>query len=292
MHDLTASDLGAAVGVDPYRSPLRVYAEKAGEIRADGESNIMRRGRWLETAALEALREELPGWRIERANVYLRDPEVRLGATPDALAEDPEHPERLINVQVKVVARPTYERDWADDRTPLAYQLQTLAEGFLLDADRSLLVALVIDTYSADVVVREIARHAGAEQRIREIAAEFWENIATGRRPAPDYGKDGETLAAMFPPRPDVAPLDLGTDNRMLTLLDERRDLKTELKACEEDLAKIDAEIVDKLKGATSATAGEWRISRKIEERRAYTVAASSRAVLRVRQIEEKEKAA
>ena len=289
--DLTASDIGAVIGVDPYRSALRVYAEKAGEIGAEGETNIMRRGRWLEAATLEALREELPGWRIERAGVYLRDPDVRLGGTPDALAEDPEHPERLLNVQMKVVSRPAYERDWADG-PPLGYQLQTLAEGFLLDADRSLLAALVIDTYSADVFVHEVPRHAAAEQKIREIAAEFWQNIAAGRRPVPDYGKDADTIAAMFPRQEPGKVLDLTGDNRLIEILPQREFLKDRIDGDRKQLEALDAEVKYKLGDAETAELPGWRLTFREEHRKEYTVAASSRRVLRVKQIEQKDRAA
>ena len=287
--DLTASDLGAAIGVDPWKSQLGVYAEKSGLVLPAQENAAMARGRWLEAAVVAALREECPGWDIRfPVGVYLRDPDCRLGATPDCIAEDPDEP-GLINIQLKVVSRPVFERDWSFDNgsgdhgAPFGYRLQTLAEGYLLDARKSLLAALVIDTYTAELVLVDVPRHEAAEERVRQLAVEFWENIAAGRRPAPDYHRDAETVNAMFPPDSAVpAPLDLSSDNRIHTLLEQRAKLKAEIKADSEVLEALDAELVDKLKGATAAFTTAWKITRRLEERKGYTVAPSSRAMLRV----------
>ena len=84
-NDLTASDMGAAVGDSPFKTQLELYAEKTGHLQPKSETPVMRRGRLLEPVAVSMLREEHPDWDIRYPlNLYLRDPELRLGATPDA----------------------------------------------------------------------------------------------------------------------------------------------------------------------------------------------------------------
>jgi predicted phage-related endonuclease len=280
--DLTASDLGAVAGIDRYRTPLRIFREKRGEVPVDPENNIMRRGRWLEPAVIFALREKHPDWTIEPAGFYIRDASIRLGATPDVIANG------TINVQLKVITRPAFERDWADNGAPLTYILQTVCEGMLLDAERSILAALVLDTYSADLVVRDVPRHAGAEAHIRDIAVRFWDNVEAGRPPLPDYSRDREILERMYPPRPELESLDLSTDNRIRELLDTRSRLKGEIKAAGELCDQVDAEIIDKLKGAPAARCDGWRLSWKEEHRAEYTVKESTRRVLRITETKEK----
>lgn len=284
--DLTASDVGAAIGMDPYKSPLALYAEKTGMILPQGDNAATTRGRWFEPAVVAASRETFPGWDFRYPlGLYLRDPETRLGATPDAAAEDPENP-GLINVQLKTVTRFVFERDWSDDRAPLNYTLQTLAEGFLMDASRSILAALVFDAYTCELVVRDVPRHAAAEARICAIAQNFWQNIAAGRRPAPDYSRDAETIAAMFPKQEPGKVLDLGDDNRLPWLLSARVDFKAALDKAATNIEAIDTEIKAKLGEAEAAELPGWRLTWKAEERKAYTVAASSRRVLRVKQLD------
>jgi putative phage-type endonuclease len=277
--DLTASDIGAAVGLDPYKSPLKLYAEKTGLLMPDGDNPSMRRGRWLEAAVLEAIRDQHPDWEVRPAKVYLRDEELRLGATPDAIAATDEP--GLTNIQCKVVARPAYERDWGEG-PPMNYQLQTLTEGMMLDAARSFVAALVIDTYTAELYLHRVPRHEGAEAKVRGIAAEFWANVAAGKRPAADYKQDAETVAAMFPQSVAEPVLDLAGDNALAVLLPHREVLKEMIAEDMKRLEAMNTEIKDKLGKAERATLPGWQISWKTEKRDGYTVAPSTRRVLRV----------
>ena len=61
---VTASDVGAIFGLHPYKTPLRLWADKTGVNLEDVENAAMRRGRWLEAAVLSACREQHPEWQI------------------------------------------------------------------------------------------------------------------------------------------------------------------------------------------------------------------------------------
>jgi putative phage-type endonuclease len=285
---LTASDIGAVVGVDPFKTPFQVYLEKTGASPA-GDNAAMRRGRFFEGAAIEYLKEEFPTVRIIRPNVFVCDRELELGATPDALLEDPDDP-GLVNVQIKVVNARSF--DLWEGVPPLGYQLQVTAENMLLDAKRGILAVLVISSYDAEIHLFDIPRHAAAEQRIREIAAEFWGNMRAGRRPAPDYGRDAETIAAMFPRAEPGKVLDLTGDNRLDGLLFERSVQKILLGTTAQKIETIDAEIKDKMGDAETGELPGWRITWKNETRRAYSVPEKTNRVLRVKQIDEREQAA
>ncbi|WP_167523849.1 YqaJ viral recombinase family protein [Terribium terrae] len=279
--DLTASDIGAVAGVDHFKSPLRVYAEKTGMIGGEAENDAMRRGRWLEAAVIEAMRETYPTWDLRRAGVYLRDTEIRMGATPDAVAEDPAEP-GIINIQCKVIARPVYEREWENDKAPLKYALQTISEGVLLNSRTNLVAALVIDTYTAQLVVDEVPRHPDAENKVRTIVQQFWSNVAAGRQPAVDYACDAEVIAAMYPASVPAKIIDLSTDNFLPALLAERADIKVREKADKERVEEIDTEIKSKMGDAEEATLPGWKLTWKTQQRKQYTVAASTQRPLRV----------
>lgn len=265
-NDLTCSDIGAARGVDPFRSPLQIYGEKTGRLMPQAENNLMRRGRWMEGAALIAFKELRPGWRIVPAGIYLRDTECRLGGTPDAIAEDPDDKHQLVNVQFKTVTRTAYERDWPEpDGAPLGYILQTLGEGYLLNASRSILACLVLDTYSADMVFRDVPRHAQAEAVVKKTATDFWANVAAGVVPKADYTRDAEIIAGLYPPDgPEEPPRDLSGSNRLPALLEEREQLQGVLGGHEARKKAIDAEIVEALAGSKVGTLPGWRILRKM----------------------------
>src|SRR5512146_346599 len=81
--DVTASAEPAIHGLHPYVSALRLYIEKQGlvELPDKPDGGPLRRGRILESAVAAAVAEQKPDWRIEKANEYFRDPDLRLGCT-------------------------------------------------------------------------------------------------------------------------------------------------------------------------------------------------------------------
>jgi predicted phage-related endonuclease len=288
--DLTASDLGAWLGVDRFKSRLQLYAEKTMKQPPKPDNAAMQRGRWLEAAVLSAVREKTGWTNVEQARHYLRDPDIRLGATPDALHFHPQGPPT--NIQCKVVSRPVYERDWANG-PPLGYMLQTLCEGMLLNAEGSIIAALVIDTYTAELFMHPVPRHAAAEARIRALAVEFWSDVAAGKKPPIDFTRDADVIAAMFPQSTPEPVLDLSGDNRLPDLLDARRIAKQEIADHEAALATIDTEIKAKLGEAERAELPGWKLSWKTQTRKEYIVPASTHRVLRVTStVEEEEEAA
>lgn len=268
---LTASDIGAVAGVDQYKTPLRVYAEKLTNIDAE-ESPIMRRGRMFEAAAIEYLREDHEDWQLSRPAAFYIDVDHKLGATPDLLAECEKR--GRINIQIKTVSAPVFE-SW-DGKPPTGYVLQTVCENLLTNADEGILAVLAVSAYAAELHEFPVPRHKGAEKRICDIARQFWANVKKGVVPRPDYRMDGDVLAKLYQPDIEVeTPLDLTGDNRILEVLEQREALKASIKEHEADVKAFDAEIIHKLGGATLATVNGWKITNKLTHRKEYTVAAA-----------------
>lgn len=275
--DLTCSDLGAVAGVDEYRSPLAVYAEKRGLIIPE-ETPIMRRGRWFESAAVAALHETLDGWTFERPHAYYREVETRLGGTPDLFGFPPSG--ELVNIQIKTVAGPSFEA-W-QGTPPMSYQIQTAAEAYLVDAARSLLAVLVVTTYGAELELFDVPRHAAAEEKCRELARGFWRNMDAGLMPSPDYRRDGDIIAALNPEHVKDKVADFSADNRLHEILPRRADLKAQIKAATEEVETIDAELRDKLGDAERGELPGWKLSLKLQHRKESISPAWSGRVLRV----------
>lgn len=278
--DLTASDIGAVAGVDEHRTALRVFLEKSGQAIANPENDAMRRGRWLEPAVIAAVREEHADWDVKPARVYLRDGELRLGATPDALVLDPAR-SGVGNLQLKVVARPVFERDWADGQVPLKFQLQTLTEAMLADAEWCAVAALVIDVYSAELVIRDVPRHAAAEARIRRMAEVFWNMVASGSAPAPNYAHDGELIKQLYA-KAGGAPKDLSGDERVAQLCEEQLSWSRRKHNAEAALETVNAELCAILGNAERAEHPDFNISWKLQSRKETLLPATSFRVLRI----------
>lgn len=281
LHDITASEIGGLAGVDEYKSPLRIWAEKTGLATGPEDNAAMRRGRWLEPAVAKAIIDTYPDWTIQPASVYLRDPTLRLGATPDYIGTRPDR-EGVGNIQCKVVARPVFEREWADGRAPLKYQLQSITEAMLLNADWNIVAALVIDTFTAELVIDEVPRHPPAEGRIKELVKEFWKMVEAGLQPPTNFKLDSDLVKALHPKGGKEPALDLSANNRFPILAGRREVLTTERKAVEAELKEIDTEICAALGDHDAGDHPDYSVTWKLQHRAEYVSPATSYRVLRV----------
>ncbi|WP_166306369.1 YqaJ viral recombinase family protein [Bradyrhizobium sp. 2S1] len=289
--DITASDIASICGVG-YRSALAVWAEKTGKTQPQADSPILQRGRWLEPAIWRAIEDREPSWQLRPAKVYLRSPSLRVGATPDALAVDPER-KGFVLIQGKVVARPTFINDWLGGdkhrgapEVPLGYQLQTLTETMLAEARfqteiHPVLAALVVGDFTADLHMIPVQRHEGAEQRALATVKRFWEMIASGQQPALDPSRDHDVVRKLYPVA-DGTTIDLSGDNEIPEMVDERLELGRQIKEREDRRDEITTTIMHKIGDASFAViAGGRRLSAKVTNVKEKVVAPYSFRSLR-----------
>lgn len=256
--DLTASDMAAAIGDSPFKTALGLYAEKTGHLMPKPATPLMERGSDMEHAAIAKLRRERPDWEIKFPyGEYLRDPELRLGATPDAARINPQG--KPTNLQIKVVNRHTFDKEWMGG-PPLHYLLQTATEGLLMDAEASIIVVLVVDYASLELFYFDVPRHPEAEAHIKEHAKAFWDNVATGRRPTADLKRDAKTLAALYPQSEKEPVLDLSIDNALPEKLEQYLRLKAEIATREAEIKEIEVYVKDKMGPAELAELPGFRI--------------------------------
>ena len=96
---LGSSDMAAIMGLDPWRTPADVWAEKTGRLEQQEETSVMRRGNLLEGAILNFAEQELG--KLTR-NVRSTVPELHLAANTDAVA-DYGDPQNRLPVEAKSV---------------------------------------------------------------------------------------------------------------------------------------------------------------------------------------------
>lgn len=275
--DVTASVVAALFGLHPYQTIAGLHADKHGfpVDRVDPEADVVRRGLALEQVVADEVVRLRPEWKVERANVYLRDPRLRLGATPDFfILNDPRGRGIL---QTKTIGAGKFKRDFGDDglTPPFWMTAQCLTEMNLDGAAFGAIGVLVIGEFTFKCHVFEVPRHLPAERKIRAAVAEFWVTSAAGEVPRIDYERDAALLDVLFPTARPGSVVDLRTDNRIAELLTQRERLSLELKSNKADLEAIDTEIREKLGDAEAALVQGWRVTLKTIRRRAYEVKAS-----------------
>lgn len=290
MRDITASDVPAVCGEGMFGSATKVWAEKLGKIGPQEMTEAMKRGLWGEAAVFEAIGWEHPDWEVRRAKVYFRDTEMRLGATPDGAAIIPGL-DGITVIQTKVIAKPVFTAHWLSNPedeyspvvAPLAYQLQTLTEGMLADAARSMIVALVVDTFKWELKIVPVDRHEQAEAVIRDRVGAFWRNhLDTGIQPPIDPERDEQVVKLLFP-KDNGLEIDLSHDNELPSLVHSLEEARAAKKAADKAESIAKTAIAGKLGEASIARLADGRsVSHKEQSRSGYVVEPTSYRVMRV----------
>jgi len=284
QRDVTASVAGCLLGVHDYTTAYGLWATKTGRIPADtAETEAMVRGTLLEPVAAQLVAMKRSEWTIIEPGVYLRDPEARIGATPDRWVECPERGRGTL--QIKTTADLIFKQKWRDPDTrevvlPLWIAVQAMLEADLAGHSWACVAVMVVGM-GLDVHLIDVPIKPALLQRLRTEVAEFWRIVDSGEKMPPDYAQDGALVARVYD-RGNEPPIDLSGDNRMVALLDDRAELKVTEKATKARLEEVETEIKHKLGNASAATVGGRTVSWKLQRRAEYTVKASEFRVLRV----------
>lgn len=281
--DVTASAAGALLGVHDYLTAFELWALKTGQIADDPDvTPAMQRGTILEGPAFALLKRDHPELQVhwngtpgEVDGQYYRDPEARIGATPDCFAESAERGPGIL--QIKSVESSVFRRKWVDPDTreispPLWIAVQAVLETHLTGRAWGAVAALVIG-HGIDLHIVDVPLHAGIVEKVEEATAGFWKMIADREIPTADFARDGETIARLFE-RDDGEEMDLRNDVAFAELVARRAALRQGAKNVEADMETIDNEVKARLGNhAVAVIAGGKRVSWKVTKRKGYAVA-------------------
>lgn len=281
--DVTASVVGGLFGCHPYVTSLKLYAQHRGVEFPDVDNKVLRRGRWLEPAVAMAVEEERPEWKLRAPKVYLRDPDLRLGCTPDYFIDG--DPRGLGVLQCKTVAPSVYARDWlGGTEIPFWITLQTLTEMMLTDAAFGVVAALLVDPHQMDCVILEVPRHADSELKILVAVRNFWQSVASGIEPEPNFSLDADVIKLLTPRETPGKAIDFSGHNKLPAMLSERADLLKIMGDAEDRCDEIETEIKFLMEDAEFASGlPDWRITYKTQKRAGYTVAPKEPRVLLIK---------
>ena len=198
--DITASVVGALAGTHPYVSSFQLYCLKSGLVKpADIDNGALKRGRLLEPVIFEMLRQERPEWEVRYPLdlTYYRDPDARLGATPDAFASRPDIFGPGV-IQGKTVHDREFRQNWVDPISkeivlPLWIAIQTIVEADLTGASWAAVAAMVVGR-GIDLYVLDVEIHAGIVAGVRHLVEQFWRSVDERTPPAIDWQRDSSTV--------------------------------------------------------------------------------------------------
>jgi predicted phage-related endonuclease len=197
---ITASVAGALLRCHPYTTAYQLWAEKTDHIQADDAENAaMRRGRLLEPAAVQMLREERPDWVVDYRNdqAFYCDDEIRIGCTPDAFAMRPDVLGNGI-IQFKTSSEDAFRSSWIDPETgeveiPLWIAVQAIVEAKMTGAKWAAVAVMVVGR-GIHMEVVDIPLHDGIWTKLVTAVSEFWRVADSGEHPPIDWDRDGSTV--------------------------------------------------------------------------------------------------
>lgn len=280
-----SSDAPAILGLTKWRSSLQVYAEKAGLINPSvEETDAQRWGKLLEPViAAEYERETKrttydPGpFTIQRcadAPFMLATLDRLVVGFFDATTKPPVEAPGVLELKTASV----FKREEWHDEPPLMYQVQLQHQ---LAVTGHLWGSLAVLIGGQSFYWADIKRNDAFIDKLMLREAEFWERIQQRRPPPPDGSKASrETLQALYPKEEIDDTVRLGAE---ALSWDAEREAGHRVIKIQEDI--ID-EIDNKLRAAIGMhVAGVLpngvRYVWKTEPRKAYSVEASARRVLR-----------
>lgn len=197
---VTASVAGALLHCHPYVTAYALWADKTGRVADDDlENPVLRRGRLLEPAAVQMLREERPDWVIDYRDdqAFFHDPQLRVGATPDAYAMRPDMVGEGV-VQIKTVSEEAFRDGWLDPETrdvviPLWIAVQAIVEAKMTGAPWAVVAAMVVGR-GIRMEVIDIPLHEQVWAAVVTGANAFWSLAESGSEPPVDWDRDVSTV--------------------------------------------------------------------------------------------------
>lgn len=245
--NIGGSDVGALLGISPYKTRWQLYMEKSGKLAPEDLSNnkAVQAGTYLESGiALWA--SKIWDMQLEKVNVYHTVDDVPgMGASLDYATPDG------VPVEIKWSARGhgwLYQQDTIIE-APEHYLLQVQHQIACVDAPHGWLIAL-IDNEPRRMLV---PRHEGIVLAIRESIAQFWEDIRNGNEPDPDFTLDGAAIALLLDQIP-YADVDLGSIDGAEALFCKYKQKKAEAKQADADAETAKAELLLLTKAAMEGT--------------------------------------
>jgi len=273
-----ASESAAILGVDPWSSPLEVWARKTGRIVDDDlEDERMKWGHILEPVILGEFQERIGSGiavsRHDQTNVvrHRNFPAIPMSCTPDAHGSDG----RLI--QIKTTS--AFNSEAWKDGPPLHVQVQEQHEMAVCERELATVVALI---GGQRLKFWDIERNDSFIEMLEEQCSAWWERfVMCDEQPPADDG-DTKTIRMLEKLHPDDSGEEVILGDDFIEIDQQLQTIKESMKA----LRSEQKELENKLKGAIGAATfgilpSGISYSWKTQNRAGYTVADTKFRVLR-----------
>ena len=257
--DVTSTEVSALFNLNPYITEFELYYQKKDKVVVNlPDSERMAWGRRLEDSiALEFA--ERNKFKVEQFDVYMRDPDSRMGSSFDYKIVSEEEPMIL---EIKNVDAMAYRKNWIEHdeyniEPPehIALQLQHQLE--ITGYNVGYIVALVGGN-TMKVVRSERDPRIG--KLLKGKVQNFWERIKLGIPPDIDYTRDAQYIMKNLCNQAETG-LVLEADEDMDKLVDEYNAVNREYVSIGKMKDQIKAQILEKSNNASKIVSKYGTIS-------------------------------
>jgi len=257
--DVTSTEVSALFGLNPYQTEFELYHQKKDKVVVSvPDSERMMWGRNLEDSIALGFAEKYK-MKVEQFDVYMRNPETRMGSSFDYKIVSEDEPMIL---EIKNVDGLAYRKNWIeyDEETisppdHISMQLQHQLE--ITGYNVGYIVALVGGN---TMKVVKSKRDPNIGKKIREKVEEFWQRIKTNTPPDVDYTRDAEYIMKNLYNEAD-ANLIMNADEDTDTLIDDYNAINRECVSLEQQKKAIKAQILERSQGASKIVSKYGTIS-------------------------------
>lgn len=275
---LGSSDSSAICGLNPYRTPWQVWAEKVGLVEPFAGNEATEIGLAMEPV-ISDLYAKRTGHPIAPVNKMFRHKEFPwMTATPDRTIgnwlEAPASLGELKNVGWRMV------HEWEDGNTPDHAHIQVQHQ--LLVCDHYVNAIVIALLGGRELAIRPIEPDPAVQARLIEILCQFWELVQT-KTPPPLVAEDAEAIKLLYPNA--QAGLEIALPEEAEFLFEQRAKAMEQIKTATSLKDEAETKIKALLGNAERGKGKKFAVSWKNQTRAAHMVKESTFRKLTVTEV-------
>ena len=256
-YDITSTEIAALFGISPYTTEFELWHRKHAMTDVEYDENErMKWGTRLESAIANGVAED-QGWSIRKMDEYIRDDELRLGASFDYAIGDHGI------LEIKNVDALVFRDGWTFDEdgnleAPLHIEIQVQQQLMLSQRSVCYICALI----GGNRVVK-IERHPdpNVHSAIKEKSGQFWDSIDSGRQPSPDFIRDADFISRLYQYAEPGKVVDASSDPEFAMWAMEYKRLGDEIKMSEEVRDSFKARMLQRIGDAEKVLGEGFTVS-------------------------------
>lgn len=213
MKLMTASKIAAVVGLSPYESRFSLWHRMAGQLGDQAETDLLRRGHYLEPAIATWFADQHPELDVVPAGTFAHHERPWQAASPDRLLHVRDTGERRL-LECKSAANADEWGEAGTDEIPPGYKAQVIWQLDTFGIKTCHVAVITSHLEFTEYVVTADPEYAA---QLRAEALAFLDSLPTGSAPQrPDIDAHNATYEAIKYLHPDIDDVDVELDHDLV----------------------------------------------------------------------------